>query len=86
MADFDLPAVFTYINSYTSQTIHYLGHSQGTIIMHIALAKRNTVIEKLMDKEFGFGPVAYVSYQTSPIMNLLDHSRLIEWYNIRGQH
>ena len=86
MADYDLPAVFTYINGATGQKLHYLGHSQGTIQMHIALAKRNPVIEKLLDKEFGFGPVAYVSYQSSPIMNLLDKSRLLEWYNIRGEH
>lgn len=77
MADYDLPAVFTYINSVTSQKIHYVGHSQGTIQMFIALAKRNEVVEQLMDKYFAFGPVAYVSYQTSPIMNLLDKSKLL---------
>ena len=83
MADYDLPAVFTYIHDLTEQKIHYLGHSQGTIQMHIALAKRNPVVETLMDKYFGFGPVAYVSYQTSPIISLLDKSLLLEWYHLR---
>lgn len=41
MADYDLPAVFKFINNVTNQTIHYFGHSQGTMQMHIALAKRN---------------------------------------------
>jgi gastric triacylglycerol lipase len=41
MADFDLPAAFTYINKLTKQKIHYIGHSQGTIQMHVALSKRN---------------------------------------------
>jgi gastric triacylglycerol lipase len=63
MADYDLPAVFTYIYNLTSQKIHYVGHSQGTIQMHIALSKRNTVVESLMDKYFGFGPVAYITHQ-----------------------
>lgn len=28
MADYDLPAVFKFINNVTNQTIHYFGHSQ----------------------------------------------------------
>jgi hypothetical protein len=44
MADFDLPAVFKYINNVTNQTVHYIGHSQGTIQMHIALSKQNAVV------------------------------------------
>lgn len=41
MADYDLPAVFKYIVNHTSQKIHYLGHSQGTVQMFIALSKQN---------------------------------------------
>jgi gastric triacylglycerol lipase len=44
MADYDLPAVFKFINNLTNQTIHYFGHSQGTIQMHIALSKQNPVV------------------------------------------
>lgn len=39
MATFDLPAAFTYITRVTSRKIHYIGHSQGTMIMFIALSK-----------------------------------------------
>ena len=77
MADHDLPAVFKYINKITNQTIHYIGHSQGTIQMHIALSKQNPVIESLMDKYFGFGPVAYITHQQSGVINLLDKSGLL---------
>jgi lysosomal acid lipase/cholesteryl ester hydrolase len=45
MADFDLPAVFTYIFNITKQKIHYVGHSQGTIQMFVALSKNNPTIE-----------------------------------------
>ena len=44
MADYDLPAIFTYINQLTHQKIHYIGHSQGTMQMHIALCKNNPVV------------------------------------------
>lgn len=40
MADFDLPAAFRYIYNIVKQKINYIGHSQGTIQMHIALAKQ----------------------------------------------
>lgn len=30
MADFDLPAIFSYVNALTHQKIHYIGRSQGT--------------------------------------------------------
>jgi gastric triacylglycerol lipase len=74
MADYDLPALFTYVNNMTQQKVHYLGHSQGTIQMHVALAKRNPVVEALIDKNFGFGPVAYVKNAKSHVLTLLDKS------------
>ena len=44
MSDLDLPAMFEYIHNRTNQKMHYLGHSQGTLIMHIALSQRNEVV------------------------------------------
>jgi gastric triacylglycerol lipase len=74
MADFDLPAIFTYVNTITKQKPHYIGHSQGTIQMHVALSKRNPVVESLIDKYFGFGPVAFVKNSKSHVINLMDKS------------
>ena len=54
--------------------------------MHIALSKRNAVVEGLMDKYFGFGPVAYVKNAKSHVLTLLDHSDIIGWYHLRGIH
>lgn len=84
MGDYDLPAVFTYIYKNTQQKIHYIGHSQGTIQMFIALSKRNSVVEQYMDKYFAFGPVAYVKNSKSHLVDLLDKSGLLEWYHLRG--
>lgn len=86
MADYDLPAYFKYVYNQTGQKMHYVGHSQGTIQMNVALSKRNPVVESLMDKYFAFGPVAYVANTKSNLVTLLDKSMLLEWYRIRGIH
>jgi gastric triacylglycerol lipase len=86
MADYDLPALFTYIHNLTNQKPHYMGHSQGTIQMHIALSKNNPVVEGLMDKYFGLGPVAYITHQQSRIIGLMDKSYLLQWYRLRHIH
>jgi lysosomal acid lipase/cholesteryl ester hydrolase len=44
MAKFDLPAAFSNIAKITGQKIHYIGHSQGTLIMFIALSERNPTV------------------------------------------
>ena len=41
MADRDLPATLGYVFNVTKQKMYYLGHSQGTIIMNVALSQRN---------------------------------------------
>lgn len=84
MADYDLPAVLKYINNITKQKLIYIGHSQGTMQMNIALAKRNSVVEDLLQDYFAFGPVATVKYSKSHLVELLDKSELISWYHLRG--
>lgn len=71
MADFDLPSMFTYISKVSSQKVSYIGHSQGTIQMHIALSKNNPVIESLIDQYFAFGPVGVIQHSYSNLMNLI---------------
>jgi hypothetical protein len=39
MALKDLPAAFEYIFNITKEKINYVGHSQGTLIMFMALAE-----------------------------------------------
>ena len=86
MADYDLPAVFTFVSQATKQKVSYLGHSQGTMQMHIALSKRNAVVESLLDKYFGFGPVVFVKHASSKVVDLLDHKAVVEWFRLRGVH
>lgn len=63
MAKYDLPAAFEYINNMTRQKIHYIGHSQGTMIMFAALAENNAVIKSLLASYSALGPVAYLDYE-----------------------
>ncbi len=86
MGDYDLPAVFKYVYNYTNQKLHYIGHSQGTIQMFVALSKQNSVIERYMDKYFAFGPVAYVKNSKSHLVDLLDKSALLLWFHLRGKY
>lgn len=84
MADYDLPAVFKFVYNQTKQKMHYIGHSQGTIQMFIALSKQNPIVEAYLDKYFAFGPVAYVKNSRSHLVDLLDKSLLLQWYHLRG--
>ena len=86
MSDFDLPATLQYVNNVTKQKPHYLGHSQGTMIMHIALSKRNAAVENYIDKFFGFGPVVYAKYITSPLLDMMAHSKIDEFWKIRHEY
>lgn len=77
MADYDVPAYFKYVYQVTGQKMHYIGHSQGTVQMNIALSKRNSVVEQYLDKYFAFGPIAYIANTKSKLVNLLDKSGLL---------
>ena len=41
MVKYDIPAAFEYIHEITHKKIHYVGHSQGTMIMFAALSEHN---------------------------------------------
>lgn len=60
MAKYDLPAAFEYIHQKTQKKIHYIGHSQGTMIMFAALADKNPIIKQYLASYIALGPVAYL--------------------------
>lgn len=86
MAQFDLPAVFIYVYDVTQQKLHYIGHSQGTIQMFIALSNQSAVIEDRLDKYFAFGPVAFVKNSKSNLINMMNKNLIFEWLKLRGIH
>lgn len=62
MSKYDLPAAFKYICNVTGfEKIDYIGHSQGSMIMFIALAERNEAVKSRLKHFIAWGPVIYVS-------------------------
>ncbi|KAH9602506.1 hypothetical protein KSS87_020965 [Heliosperma pusillum] len=62
---YDLPAIVEYVFDQSGQKLHYVGHSQGTLIALAAFSQ-----QKLLDKVRSAGllsPVAYLSRMTSPL-------------------
>jgi gastric triacylglycerol lipase len=80
MGLYDIPAALKFIYAKTSQKVSYIGHSQGTIQMHVALVNNQPVVESLLDKYFGFGPLIYVNHQTSKLMTMVANSKILEWF------
>ena len=77
MSRYDLPAAFSYIVNVTGfDRIDYIGHSQGSMIMFIALAENNTAVKSRLKHFIAWGPVIYVSNQNSPVFGWLVHSSL----------
>lgn len=63
MAVQDLPAAFQYIHDHTAQMINYIGHSQGTMVMFIALSLKDPVVMKYLNNYAAMAPVAYLDNQ-----------------------
>ena len=68
MIAYDLPDAFTYIHKITEKKIHYVGHSQGTMIMFGALSERNPAIRSLLASFSALGPVAYIENMESKLL------------------
>jgi gastric triacylglycerol lipase len=75
MAQYDLPAAFTYIANYTSKKINYVGHSEGTTIMFAALSLAIPAIVDNIICFMALGPVTYLDHTTSNIMYLLANTQ-----------
>lgn len=78
MIEYDLPTAFEYIHNVTKKKIHYVGHSQGTLIMFAALSQRNPIIRSLISSFSALGPVAYLTNQESKLIKDLSKSSFLQ--------
>ncbi|KAK8346451.1 hypothetical protein V6Z12_A07G216500 [Gossypium hirsutum] len=62
---YDLPATFQYIYDQTGQKLHYVGHSQGTLIALAALSKDQLL--NMLRSAALLCPIAYMGQMTSPL-------------------
>ena len=80
MAQYDLPAAFSYIAKLTGEKINYIGHSQGTTQMFAALsdpAGRHPAIINNLRKFAALGPVAYLGNVRSHLITTLARTPLL---------
>lgn len=82
MAKYDLTSSFKYIANFTRQKIHYVGHSQGTLIMFIALAMKYPSIRENLKTFTALGPIVYINDMDSPLLNRLMNNKTFEVLNV----
>jgi len=75
MGKYDIPAAFTYIAKITGQKINYIGHSQGTTQMFVALSRNDKAVEDNLKSYIALGPATFVGNVRSLFMKLLSHAR-----------
>lgn len=72
MAKYDLPAMVNFILKKTGQpSLHYAGHSQGSLIAFAELSRNQDLAQKIK-AVFALGPVAYLGHMESPLKFLAD--------------
>nr|XP_043616604.1 triacylglycerol lipase 2 [Erigeron canadensis] len=65
IASRDLPAIIAFVFQQTSQKIHYVGHSLGTLIA-LASFSEGKQIDKIKSAAL-LSPIAYLSHMTTPL-------------------
>lgn len=61
----DLPAVFNYVYDQMAQKLHYVGHSQGTLMALAAFSREQLLV--MLRSAVLLNPIAYIDQMTSPI-------------------
>ncbi|KAI9082302.1 hypothetical protein K1719_035725 [Acacia pycnantha] len=62
---YDFPAIIQYVHDLTRQKMHYIGHSQGTLIALAAFSKFK--LSNMLRSAALLSPIAYVNQMTSPL-------------------
>ncbi|KAJ6880438.1 hypothetical protein NC652_033700 [Populus alba x Populus x berolinensis] len=84
LAAYDLPATFQYVHEQTGQNLHYVGHSQGTLIALAAFSQGKLL--NMLRSAVLLCPVAYLNHLTSPFARGLVDLFVAEDLYWLGQH
>uniref|UniRef100_A0A1E1WJ86 Partial AB-hydrolase lipase domain-containing protein n=1 Tax=Pectinophora gossypiella TaxID=13191 RepID=A0A1E1WJ86_PECGO len=69
IGQYDLPAMIDYTLSVTGKSrLHYIGHSQGTVVFWVMGALRPEYNEKIITMQ-AYAPVAYLEFNTNPFFH-----------------
>lgn len=72
MAKYDLPASLDYITEKTGQKrMHYVGHSQGTVVFWAMTAERPEYNKKIISMN-ALAPVAFMKHTPNIFIQILD--------------
>ncbi|XP_039502057.1 lipase 3 isoform X1 [Drosophila santomea] len=75
MGKHDIPATIDYIlNATEVSQLHYIGHSQGTVVFWIMASEKPEYMDKIILMQ-GLAPVAFLKHCRSPVVNFL-----AEWH------
>ncbi|EDW03611.1 lipase 3 isoform X1 [Drosophila grimshawi] len=76
MGVYDIPKTIDYILNKTDfQQLHYVGHSQGTVVFWIMGSERPEYMDKIIFMQ-ALAPVAYLKHCKSPVVNFLAEFQL----------
>ncbi|XP_024440699.1 triacylglycerol lipase 2 isoform X2 [Populus trichocarpa] len=84
LAAYDLPATFQYVHDQTGQNLHYVGHSQGTLIALAAFSQGKLL--NMLRSAVLLCPIAYLNHLTSPFARALVDLFIAEDLYWLGQH
>lgn len=75
LAEYDLTASFRYIANKTQKKINYVAHSQGSLIMFIALSMKYPHIRENLNTFIALGPIVYINSMDSNVLNRMMNSK-----------
>ncbi|KAH8287886.1 hypothetical protein KR018_006369 [Drosophila ironensis] len=71
MGKHDIPSTIDYVLNYTKVSqLHYIGHSQGTVVFWIMASERPEYMDKILFMQ-ALAPVAFLKHCRSPVVNFL---------------
>ncbi|XP_017099328.2 lipase 3 isoform X2 [Drosophila bipectinata] len=86
MGKHDIPSTIDYVLNYTGVSqIHYIGHSQGTVVFWIMASERPEYMDKIILMQ-ALAPVAYLKHCRSPVVNFLAEWHLSLVLKLIGVH
>ncbi|XP_017840863.2 lipase 3 isoform X2 [Drosophila busckii] len=86
MGVYDIPKTIDYILEQTNhKQLHYIGHSQGTVVFWIMGSERPEYMDKIMLMQ-ALAPVAYMKHCKSPVVNFLAEFHMSIVLKLIGVH
>lgn len=87
MADFDVPAVLSYVLKTTAcSKVAIVAHSQGSSQLFASLSGKHATLSRQISLFVALGPAVFVHYVTSIPLILLAEMQADQIFNMMGQH